>query len=54
MGSVLGSQWGVQLGQKIPTYILRGMMAALLSLVALRLGYGLFITPQEIFTLTIR
>lgn len=54
VGSVVGTQWGVRLGQQIPTYILRGMMAGLLFIVALRLAYGLFITPQEIFTLTIR
>lgn len=54
MGSVIGTQWGVQLGQKIPTYILRALMAGLLFCVALRLAYGLFITPDEIFTLTIR
>ncbi len=54
IGSVVGTQWGVRLGQKIPTYILRGMMAAVLAIVALRLAYGLFITPQEIFTLTVR
>jgi uncharacterized membrane protein YfcA len=54
MGSVIGTQWGVRLGQKIPTYILRALMAGLLFCVALRLAYGLFITPDEIFTLTIR
>lgn len=54
MGSVVGTQWGVRLATRIPTYILRGMMAALLVLVALRLAYGLFITPQDIFTLTVR
>lgn len=54
LGSVIGTQWGAQLSQKIPTYILRGMMAALLTIVALRLAYGLFITPQEIFAMTVR
>jgi hypothetical protein len=54
LGSVIGTQWGVRLAQRIPTYILRGMMAFLLAAVALRLAYGLFITPQDIFTLTVR
>lgn len=54
LGSVIGTQWGAQLSQKIPTYILRGMMAVMLTAVALRLAYGLFITPQDIFTLTVR
>lgn len=54
LGSVLGTQWGVRLAAHVPTYLLRGLMAVLLTLVALRLAYGLFITPQEIFTLTVR
>ncbi len=54
MGSVIGTQWGVRLAANIPTYLLRGLMACLLLCVALRLGYGLFITPQDIFTLTTR
>lgn len=54
IGSTLGTQWGALWSRKIPTYILRALMAVLLSLVALRLAYGLFITPQEIFSLTVR
>lgn len=54
MGSVVGTQWGVRLGAHIPTYLLRALMAGMLFCVALRLAYGLFITPQEIFTLTVR
>jgi uncharacterized membrane protein YfcA len=54
MGSVIGTQWGVRIAAKIPTFILRLMMAFLLACVAMRLAYGLFITPSEIFTLTVR
>jgi len=54
MGSVIGTQWGVRLARHVPHYQLRGLMAVLLGAVALRLAYGLFITPQEIFTLTVR
>lgn len=53
-GSVIGTQWGVRWARFIPTYILRAMMAFVLTLVALRLAYGLFITPPEIFTVTVR
>jgi uncharacterized protein len=51
MGSVVGAQFGARLSHKIPSYVLRFMMAALLIIVAGRLAYGLFITPADIFTL---
>ena len=52
IGSAIGAQWGVRWSHRIPTHVLRGCMAALLILMVLRLGYGLFITPEELFTLT--
>ena len=51
MGSVVGAQYGARLSHRIPSYILRLMMATLLLIVAGRLAYGLFITPTDIFTL---
>ena len=51
IGSVIGAQYGARLSHRVPTYLLRALMAALLLIVAARLAYGLFITPQEIFTL---
>ncbi|MFZ4540379.1 MAG: sulfite exporter TauE/SafE family protein [Rickettsiales bacterium] len=51
MGSVVGAQYGARMSHRIPSYILRFMMAGLLLIVAGRLAYGLFITPTEIFTL---
>lgn len=51
IGSVVGAQYGARLSHKIPSYILRLMMASLLLIVAGRLAYGLFITPADIFTL---
>ena len=53
MGSVIGTQWGVRIAHHIPQYRLRGMMAFMLAIIALRLAYGLFITPQDMFTLTV-
>lgn len=53
VGSAIGAQWGVRLSHRIPTYALRGLMAALLLLMVLRLAYGLFITPDELFTFTV-
>ncbi len=51
IGSVVGAQYGARLSHHIPNHILRFMMAVLLLVVAGRLAYGLFITPNEIFTL---
>ena len=53
VGSAIGAQWGVRWSHRIPTYILRTAMASLLILMVLRLAYGLFITPDEIYTLTV-
>lgn len=53
IGSAIGAQWGVRWSHRIPTYILRAAMAALLVLMVLRLAYGLFITPEELYTLTV-
>ncbi len=51
LGSVIGAQYGARLSHRIPNYILRLTLAALLLLVAGRLAYGLFVTPTDIFTL---
>ena len=51
MGSVVGAQYGARLSHRIPSYLLRFLMAFLLLIVAGRLAYGLFITPADIFTL---
>ncbi len=53
LGSTIGAQYGVRFSHRIPTYLLRAMMAGLLLIVAGRLAYGLFITPSEIFTLVV-
>jgi uncharacterized membrane protein YfcA len=53
LGSVIGTQFGVRFSHRIPTYQLRGMMAVLLLMVAARLVYGLFVTPSEMFTMTV-
>lgn len=53
VGSAIGAQWGVRWSHRIPTFILRTAMASLLLLMVLRLAYGLFITPEELYTLTV-
>jgi uncharacterized membrane protein YfcA len=51
MGSVIGAQYGARLSHRIPHHWLKALLASLLFLVAVRLAYGLFIRPTEIFTL---
>jgi uncharacterized membrane protein YfcA len=53
VGSSIGAQYGVRFSHRIPTYMLRGMMAALLLIVAGRLAYGLFVTPSDMFALVV-
>jgi uncharacterized membrane protein YfcA len=53
LGSVAGAQWGARLSHRLPIHYLRGLLALILFGVALRLAYGLFITPPEIYTLTV-
>lgn len=53
IGSVVGAQWGARLTHRLPVHYLRALLALILFAVSLRLGYGLFITPPEIFTLTV-
>jgi uncharacterized membrane protein YfcA len=53
IGSVVGAQWGARLTHRLPIHYLRALLALILFVVALRLAYGLFITPSEIFTLTV-
>lgn len=53
VGSVVGAQWGARLAHRLPIHYMRALLALILFAVALRLAYGLFITPSEIFTLTI-
>ncbi|MFN8971879.1 MAG: sulfite exporter TauE/SafE family protein [Alphaproteobacteria bacterium] len=53
LGSVAGAQWGARLNHRLPIHYLRGLLALILFCVALRLAYGLFITPPEIYTLTV-
>ncbi len=52
-GSVIGAQFGSRLGTKLPADKLRGMLALLVLAVALKLAYGLFATPQDIFTVIV-
>lgn len=50
LGAVIGAQIGSQLSTRISAVHLRGLLAATVLAVAIRLAYGLFITPDDIYT----
>lgn len=52
-GGVIGAQYGARAGQKLRGEQLRLLLALMVLLVALRLGYDLFIRPDNIFTISI-
>jgi uncharacterized protein len=52
VGGVAGAQYGASAGQKLRGEQLRSLLAILVLAVALRLAYGLFVTPDDLFTIT--
>ncbi|MBL0917033.1 MAG: sulfite exporter TauE/SafE family protein, partial [Sphingopyxis sp.] len=50
LGSVTGAQFGARFAQKVKPEYLRLALAAIVLLVALRMAVGLFIRPDEIYT----
>jgi len=52
-GSVVGVKIGSELGMRLPAAKLRAMLAAILLLVALKLAFGLFATPDNIYSITV-
>jgi uncharacterized membrane protein YfcA len=50
LGSVMGAQYGTQLAQKAKPEYLRIILAAIVLLIALRMFFGLFYRPEEIYT----
>jgi uncharacterized protein len=52
LGSVSGAQIGTQFAQKVKPEVLRLVLAAIVLLVALRMLYGLGVTPDEIYTVS--
>lgn len=51
IGGVAGAQYGASAGQKMRGEQLRTLLALLVLTVGLRLAYGLFVTPDSIFTI---
>ena len=51
IGSVIGVQIGTRMASRVPTLKLRGWLAALVLFVAIRLGYNLFVKPDDVYTI---
>jgi uncharacterized membrane protein YfcA len=52
-GSVVGAQIGTRIGSRIAPAKLRAMLAFIVLAVALRLAWGLFAKPEDIYTITV-
>ena len=52
IGSVTGAQIGSQIAVKLKPEMLRVVLAVIVLLVAIRMLYGLFLVPDEIYTVT--
>ena len=51
IGGVMGAQVGLRLGQRLPTEQLRVLLALLVLVVAIKMGWGLVTTPADLFVL---
>jgi uncharacterized membrane protein YfcA len=51
IGGVIGAQFGVDIGQKLNAVQLRGLLAGLVLLVALRMAVDLALTPADLYSL---
>ena len=52
-GSVVGAQFGSKIGAKLPAEYLRAMLAALVLGVAIKLAFGLFTPPDDIYSVSV-
>jgi uncharacterized membrane protein YfcA len=52
-GAVVGAQFGTRAGAKLRSEQLRGLLALLVLAVCARLAYGLFATPEDLFSIGI-
>lgn len=51
-GSVIGAQYGTRIGMKTSPERIRAVLACLVLLIALRMAIGLFIAPEEMYSIT--
>jgi uncharacterized protein len=52
-GSVVGAQIGSKMGAKLPAEHLRAMLAALVLGVAIKLAFGLFTPPSDVYSVSV-
>jgi len=52
IGGVIGAQFGAVAGEKLRGEQLRALLAALVLLVCLRIGYGLIVQPNDLFSIS--
>lgn len=53
VGGVIGAQLGARAGQKLKGEQLRFMLAGLVLLVCLRIGWDMFVQPDELYSVTV-
>jgi uncharacterized membrane protein YfcA len=53
LGSVLGTHWGAKLGVRMPAEQLRLVLALVVVGVALKMLWGLLVTPDELYALSV-
>ena len=51
IGGVIGAQIGSRLGSKLPAIRMRFVLSLIILAVCLRLGFGLFLRPTELYTI---
>ena len=53
VGGVIGAQFGAQVGQALRGEQLRALLALLVLAIALRVLFSLFVTPDQLFSLSL-
>jgi len=52
-GAVIGAQIGARFGTKLRGEQLRGLLALMVLMVSLKLGFDLVVTPEDVFSVEI-
>ena len=53
LGAVIGAQLGARVGAKLRGEQLRGLLALIVLMVSLKLGFDLVVTPADVFSVEI-
>jgi uncharacterized membrane protein YfcA len=52
-GSVVGAQMGTRIGSRLPAANLRGMLALIVLIIAIKLAFGLFTETDDLYSVTV-